>query len=141
MLHVEYELIDLEIDEDGTLHLYCGSVTDKHQDRYIVFENVIAGLTLRLLRIADGVSRTARYRGPWYVSAAVTGLQGAQSYSPTLFPAPTFSGVLYSEPSYEVGSEYPLERIQDDPHAILDDLYGQLWRAVGSSFTAANLGT
>jgi hypothetical protein len=77
----EGRLLDLEVNEDGSLHLFCGRASDRlrawrDEEVECVFETVIIGLTKRLVLVAQVVADTTGYLGSWDVGIAVTGLRG-----------------------------------------------------------------
>jgi hypothetical protein len=124
----ESSLLDIELDEDGTLRLFCGRATENQPSGRVVFEVLIAGLTRRVLVAAAVVAKQGGYLGPWVVGLAVTNLRGAVSYYATqnivgqAFP--------YSEDGYRATTEVSFDALQGDPDRVVDQLFGRLNRAL-----------
>jgi hypothetical protein len=70
----EDQLLELEVDEDGAVRLFCGRASDSSStssDRW-VFEALIAGLTWRAIRAAAFIADEAVYFGNWDVGVALS---------------------------------------------------------------------
>jgi hypothetical protein len=69
----------LEIGLDGSGYLFCGSVAEKHDGRFLIYEDQIAGLMVRFMSVLGGLYDAAGYLGPVDVGGAITGLTGGVS--------------------------------------------------------------
>ncbi len=126
----ETHLLDLEIDEDGTIHLFCGRASMLADDgRRAVFGQLVTGLTARVLRSAVTVAGITGYTGPWVIGIALNNLRQATAYQNRITigipPAP-----VYSHETYRRVREIPLEAIADDEQHALESLLGPLCRAL-----------
>jgi hypothetical protein len=75
------DVLDFEIRLDGGGHLFCGRAAERLQSgRFVIFENIVAGLTARFLAVLGGLYAASDYLGPVDVGLAVTGLKGGISY-------------------------------------------------------------
>lgn len=77
------QIVDLTISDDGRGYLFCGRAGGHitSDQRFVIIEDLIAGLTTRTLSILGGVYDAAKYFGPVDVGVAVTGLSGKSVYS------------------------------------------------------------
>jgi hypothetical protein len=69
----------LEIGLDGSGYLFSGSAAEKHDGRFLIYEDQIAGLMVRFMSVLGGLYDAAGYLGPVDVGGAVTGLAGGVS--------------------------------------------------------------
>jgi len=80
---LEPRLLDLEINEDGGVRLFCARASDSRQTNIgqseFAIEAVILGLTKRVVLVAGVIAATARYLGSWDFGIAITRLRGCQS--------------------------------------------------------------
>jgi len=124
----------LEVNEDGSLHLFCGRASDRlrawrDEEAECVFETVIIGLTKRLVLVAHVVADTTGYLGSWDFGIAVTGLRGLIS-SRLVQQGDTWAATPFSEDTYRQTTRVPYERLVKDPDGIVADLTGRLTRAL-----------
>lgn len=124
----ESGLLDVEFDEDGTVQLFCGRASDDRGGARLVLDQLVLGLTRRVIACASVVADAAGYGGPWLLGLAVTNLKGAVSWS--VVQSFAASPAAYSEADY-------LETIEASNHALVSDvdglvrrLYGRLDRAL-----------
>jgi hypothetical protein len=80
---VEPRLLDLEINEDGGVRLFCARASDSRETNIgqseFAIEAVILGLTKGVVLIAGVIAATTRYLGSWDFGIAITRLRGCQS--------------------------------------------------------------
>lgn len=130
----EENVLELQLGEDGALHLFCGrgSYTRGGSGGVleVAFEHLIVGLCRQFLAVALAVSDASGYLGSWDVGAAVTGLQGTISAE----IANTFGSTAtpYAVDDYRASSRSSLEELRTRPFAVADRLVGKLVRALGS---------
>ncbi len=124
----ETGLLDLELDENGTLRLFCGRASDMTRSSRVVFEALIAGLTRRLVITASVVAQEGGYFGPWSLGLALSNLRGAVSWftSENLLG----HGVAYSESDYRMTTEASFEDLRARPDDVVERLFGRLNRAL-----------
>ena len=68
--------LNLQIDFDGTGHLFCGRAGDRYSpEEFSVFPEIIAGLTVRFLNYMGRLYQSAAYIGMVDVGLAMTGLK------------------------------------------------------------------
>jgi hypothetical protein len=96
-----------------------------------VFESLVLGLTKRLVLIAATVADAADYLGSWDFGIAVVGLSGLVSCR--LVQQGDRQAAPYSEEDYRHTVRVTYERLVKDPDSIVEDLTGQLNRALGGS--------
>ena len=130
----ETHLLDLEIREDGGLRLFCGHVSDTAgplNNIECALEPLILGLTKRLVLTAATVAEATVYFGQWDFGLAVTGLRDAVSL--LLMQRIGWERTPFSDEDYREMVRVSYERLVKDPDSIVEELTGQLNRALGGS--------
>ncbi len=125
-------LVELELDEDGTLRAFCGRASAKlsRSGQDVVFERLVIGVTRQFLAVARIVSDTAGHWGSWDLAVALTGLRGKGSfiadYSFGLRPSP------YAGDEYKEGTRASIQELKARPGHVADRLLGRFVRALGT---------
>jgi len=131
---LEPRLLDLEINEDGGVRLFCARASDSRQTNIgqseFANEAVILGLTMRMVLIASVIAETTRYLGSWDFGIAITRLRGCQS---DRLRQEGWEGTPFSEDDYRHSMRVTNERLVKEPDSIVEDLTGRLNRALGGS--------
>ncbi|MDP8930742.1 MAG: ATP-binding protein [Actinomycetota bacterium] len=116
-------LLDLEVNHDGMLRLFCGHASRPISEGQgqVAIEAAILGLTKRLMLIAGNVAETCDFRGSWDVGVAVTGLRGKLSArlwetGNRLVAAP------YSEDEHFETVRVTWDELTQDPDRVVDRL-------------------
>ncbi len=132
--NVESRLLDLEINEDGGVRLFCARASDSRQTNIgqseFAIEAVILGLTKRVVLIAGVIAATTRYLGSWDFGIAITRLRGCQS---DRLRQEGLEGTPFSEDDYRQTVRVTHERLANEPDSIVEDLTGRLNRALGGT--------
>ncbi len=77
--------LNLQIDFDGTGHLFCGRAGDRYSpEEFSVFPEIIAGLTVRFLNYMGKLYERTAYIGMVDIGLALTGLKGSVPYTNNL---------------------------------------------------------
>lgn len=131
-VETERNLLDLEVNEDGGLRLFCGRASDTLRNVEYVIDSLVIGLTKRLVLIAETVATTTDWLGSWDFGVAVTSLRGLTSlhlaqHGQEWLAAP------YSEDEYQETVRATYERVVKDPDGIVADLTERLNRGLGGS--------
>jgi hypothetical protein len=135
---IEKRVLDVEVYEDGGVRLFCGRASDAiptasgEQPVESVIDVLIMGLTKRLVLVTKVVADTANYLGSWDLGVAVTRLRGLQSYT-LLRAGQEWAAPPFSEDDYRQTVRVTYERLTGDPDAVVEDLTGQLNRALGGA--------
>jgi len=129
---VENRLLDLEVNEDGGLRLFCGRASDTMRNVEYVIDGLIIGLVKRIVLIAETVATTMGWLGSWDFGVAVTGLHGRTSLRLAQH-GQEYLAAPFSEEGYRETVRATYERVVKDPNAIVADLTGRLNRALGGS--------
>jgi hypothetical protein len=129
----EKRLLDLEIREDGGLRLFCGRASDTFGPSSIecVVEALTLGLMKRLVLAAVAVADATAYFGQWDLGVAGTGLRDVVSLR--LIQTTDEDPTPFSEDEYRETTRVTYERLTKDPDGIVEELTGQLNRALGGS--------
>lgn len=123
----EDDLLDLEIDEDGTLHLYCGRGSDTSREGgEVVFPALIAGLIMRVIQVAGRITELTGFVGTWDIATAATGLRGTTPHTDGWHTGPAYSG-----DSYQRAVSADTVQLVSTPRAVADPLAGGLLRGLG----------
>ena len=130
--NLEKNLLDLEVNEDGGLRLFCGRASDTMRNVDYVIDGLILGLTKRIVLIAETIASTKDWLGSWDFSIAVTGLHGLTSLRLAQH-GQEYLAAPYSEPDYRETVRATYERVVKDSDSIVADLTGRLNRALGGS--------
>jgi schlafen family protein len=74
-------VLDFEIGVNGSGRLFCGRAAERRQDRLLIIDVLVAGLTARFLAVMGGMYAAGGYLRPVDVGLAVTGLKGGISHA------------------------------------------------------------
>jgi hypothetical protein len=129
---VEKNLLDLEVNEDGGLRLFCGRASDTIRNVEYVIDGLVIGLVKRIVLIAETIATTTGWLGSWDFGVAVTGLHGRTSLRLAQH-GQEYLAAPFSEEEYRETVRATYERVVKDPNAIVADLTGRLNRALGGS--------
>lgn len=126
----EDDLLELEIDEDGSLRLFCGrgSDVDRTGVRW-TFEILIAGLTWRVLRAASSIAGETGYVGNWDLGVALTNARGIASnaIADRMFRE---ARLPFAADDYRSTTQATYAEITENRHAVMQRLLGRLNRAL-----------
>lgn len=129
-------LLELAIGEDGSLRLFCGRATaEEGQLGRVVFEELVVGLTKRVVLAAKVISDTSSHYGSWDFAIAITKLRGTRSYELSRHG----SGTRYSGEEYRNNTRASYAQLSDDPNRIVDELVGQFGRGLRREFRSKDL--
>lgn len=127
-------ILELEVDEDGSLRLFCsrGSHTralgpSRPASRW-TFEELLAGLTWRVVRAAGLVADKTAYFGNWEFGVAMTNMRGATSWK---IHSRLWSATLqYADDDYRAVTVATFAEVTDGRDAVVARLVGRLNRAL-----------
>jgi hypothetical protein len=131
-IDVEKDLLDLEVNEDGGLRMFCGGASHTMRNVDYVNDGLVIGLTKHLVMISETIATTTDWLGNWDFGIAVTGLRGLVSAS-LLRHGQDWLVTPYSKEEYRETVRATYERIVKDPDSIVADLTGRLNRGLGGS--------
>jgi hypothetical protein len=69
--------LNLQVDFDGSAHLFCGRAAEQLNDVLKFFPSIVAGNTTRSLALVGKLYAKAGYLGPIDIGLAITGLKGS----------------------------------------------------------------
>ncbi len=128
---LEDYLLELEVHEDGGLALFCGRASDSHSGSATrwTFEDLLAGLTWRVIRAAAAVSAKTDYLGNWDFGVALTNARGIASHalvqrSQWADPFPYAAGTYISL------TQATYAEVSEHRHDVVVRLLGRLNRAL-----------
>jgi hypothetical protein len=121
-------VLDFEIGLDGSGRLFCGRAAERHRDRLLIIDVLVAGLTARFLAIMGGLYAEGGYLGLVDVGLAVTGLTGGLSYvmSRRIGISPT----PYDKDRYRRTDRFSAPMLRNDPRSAARKLVLPLARAI-----------
>ncbi|WP_309231880.1 ATP-binding protein [Nocardia sp. SYP-A9097] len=98
-------------------------------DVEVVFETLILGHTLLMMRLAALVSQTFGFSGTWRIGLVVTGLRGTRSFT---LCARRFGhdGAVYTADSYQRATEATLLDLTAEPRTVVKALVAPLLRSL-----------
>jgi len=119
-----------EVGLDGSGYLFCGSAAEEHDGRLLVYEDQVAGLTVRFLSVLGGLYNAAGYLGPVDVGVAITGMRGGVSAA--LQDHLIFRHRLepYEDDRYLRTGRFMASLLRDDPQAAARNLVMPLVRVI-----------
>lgn len=106
--------LNLQIDFDGTGHLFCGRAGDRYSpEDFLVFPEIIAGLTVRFVNYMGMLHAKAAYIGMVDIGLAMTGLKG--SVADTNDMRLRLARIPYDRPDYKKAGRFSASLMLDDP--------------------------
>lgn len=124
-------MLDFEIGLDGSGHLFCGGAAEKTQDGVLqLFEDLVAGLTARFIRVLGGLYAAGSYLGPVDAGVAVTGLSTAVSSYLSRDALRRHFRQPYGRDVYRRTGRFPAPSMAQDPRSIARELAFPLARAI-----------
>lgn len=127
----EDEMVELEVDEDGSLRLFCGRASDSlstSETRW-AFEDLLAGLTWRVVRAAAEIAELTSYFGNWDFGVALTNARGIASHAVSQ-RGRWNSPYRYSDDTYEQVTQATFTELSEHRSLVLVRLVGRLNRAL-----------
>ncbi len=126
----------VEICENGQLRMMCGRATEDYNGKRLMFDDLVLGLTARMVSLAAAVSHATGFLGSWDIGVGITMLKSAISnrrYSRDGFGLP---GPPYTADSYSASTRAALAEIEGGTGPIVERVLGRLYRAVGADQVA-----
>jgi hypothetical protein len=142
----ERDVLELEVDEDGSLRLFAGAGSDvvppqgvptlPSEPQRWIWENLIAGLTWRVLRAAEAVAQETGYVGGWDIGVALTNAHGVASFP---YGQTTIGGaklaradvkIPFAATDYRAVTEATYPEMTENRYAVMQRLLGRLNRAL-----------
>ena len=127
----EHDLLDIEVQDNGRVTLFCGRASDGASGAQHVVEPTIVALTRCLVTLAGQLGATAGYGGRWLLAAGINDLSGKLSSSAIGFSIgrayPPFSAHAYVQ-----GTEAGTVELLEQSGAVTGRLVGRLLRGLGS---------
>jgi hypothetical protein len=130
----ESSALMVEICEDGQLRMMCGRATEDYNGKRLMFDDLVLGLTARMISLAEGVSHATDFLGSWDLGVGLTGLKGA--ISNLRYANHGFSGQPYTQDTCTATARVSLAEIERGSGPIVERLLGRLYRAVGADQVA-----
>ncbi|CAN5544497.1 hypothetical protein BH23ACT6_BH23ACT6_27340 [soil metagenome] len=124
----EDDLLDLEVDEGGMVHLFCGRGSDTLRGSgEVLIPAVVAGLVLRTVEVAARITGHTGYVGTWDFAVAVTDLRSVARHTTGLGQG----SATYSADGYRHATSADRDELMAAPQACADRLIGRLLRGLG----------
>lgn len=120
-----------EIGLDGSGQLFCGRAAERASNGSIqLFEDLVAGLTARFLRVLGGLYAACTYLGPVDVGIAVTGLEEAVSCKLSQHLISRHFLQPYGKNEYRRTERFSAYMLQADPRFAAQKLTLPLMRSI-----------
>lgn len=122
------DVLEVEVDLDGTLHLFCGRAAEREGESFLFFPEVVAGVTTRGLVLAGELYQKSRHLGMVDIGVAVTGLKGSipNPGRSLLFSSST----PYGRDEYRRTTRTSAATLKDDPMSVAEGLLLPLFNAI-----------
>lgn len=122
------DVLEVEVDFDGALHLFCGRAAERESGSLLFFPELVAGVTTRGLLLASELYQKSQYLGMVDIGVALTGLKGSIPHSgrSLLFGSPT----QYGRDEYRRTTRTLAATLKDDPMSVAEGLLLPLFNAV-----------
>ena len=130
---LEHEkVMELEVDEDGGLRLYCTRLSDTMNSRgEVFFDAGVVDHTRRFLALVQAASEHAAYLGPWSLAVGVTGIKGIPAYRHGIAFGPGAHS-RFDEDDYTATTTASWADLTKNPGTTTNRLVGRLARALGT---------
>ncbi len=122
-------VVELRLDEDGTVHLLSARAVEVREGWSLVFEKLIVSNTRHLVGLCREVAALTGYQGGWHLSIAIDGLHGGVSWD---LSDRHLDSHGYSQDSYQRATTASAEELRGSPDGVAARLVGPLLRALGS---------
>lgn len=122
-------VVELRLDEDGTMHLLSARAVEVREGRSLVFEKLIVGNTRHLIGLCREIATLTGYQGGWHLSIAIDGLHGGVSWD---LSDRYLGSQVYSQDGYQRATTASAGELRGSPDSVLARLVGPLLRALGS---------
>lgn len=106
--------LNLQVDFDGTGHLFCGRAGDRYSpEEFSVFPEIIAGLTVRFMNFMGKLYERSAYIGMVDFGLALTGLKGSVPFTNNF--RLHYSRVPYDRSEYKKTGRFSAIQLLEDP--------------------------
>jgi hypothetical protein len=122
-------VVELRLDEDGTVHLLSARAVEVREGWSLIFEKLIVGNTRHLVALCREVVALTGYQGGWHLSIAIDGLHGGVSWD---LSDRQLNSHVYSQDNYQQATTASAEELRGSPDGVEARLVGPLLRALGS---------
>ncbi len=134
----EHSQVDLEVQDDGTITLFCGGgslAIREENGPQVLHGNAVVAMTRVVVSLAGQIGSTAGYAGRWLLAVGVTNLYGRYSGRVRhAFHLEEFTP--YSENEYVQSTEAVTAELLERPGAVTGRLLHRLLRGLGDSIDA-----
>jgi schlafen family protein len=120
--------LNLQVDFDGSAHLFCGRAAERESAEYLFFPSIVAGNTTRFLTLVGKLYTKARYVGMVDVCLAITGLKG--SIPDTTNVRWMLNVMPYDRDEYRRTTRASALVLSDNPQSVARSLLMPLFNAV-----------
>lgn len=107
------DIINLQIDFNGSGHLFCGRAAELIDGTFLFFPSLVAGITIRFLKLLGELYDKAKYLGMVDIGVGIIGLQGSIPYYEKRYLSRQF--VLYDRNEYNKTDRVSSLVLKDDP--------------------------
>jgi hypothetical protein len=121
-------VLDLEVGLDGSGRMFCGRAAHRYPNQFLIFEPLVAGLTVKFLAVMGRLYAAGGYLGQVDVGLAVTGLRGSVSYH--LRDNLWIERTPYNKDRYRRTERLSAPTLSSDPRGAASKLVLPLIRAI-----------
>ena len=133
----ERSLLDVEIDDNGSVHLFTAAVTTSSYSSggaplRLISAAFVPTMITGVLRIAVEASEAANYTGTWQIGVHINNVQGAVGYR----EGRPRQRIAYTAATFEETTEALLDELRDDEPAVARRLCSRFQRGIGMPLPA-----
>jgi hypothetical protein len=121
-------LLNLQIDFDGTGHLFCGRAAEQEAGALLFFPSLVAGNTTRFLALLGELFNRANFMGMVDLGVALTGLRGSVPHERNIRISLSFAP--YDRDDYKRTDRVSAIMLKDNPHEVARNLLMRLFTAM-----------
>jgi hypothetical protein len=118
------DALTIQIDFNGTGHLFCGRAAQQMQEQFLFFPALVAGITIRFVALLGELYDRANYIGSVDIGVSVTGMKGCVPYRATK------GASLYDRDEYTYTDRVSAIAFKNDPYQIAKILLMPLFDAL-----------
>ncbi len=123
------EALNLQIDLDGSAHLFCGRAAERQGERFEFFPFIVAGNTTKFIALLGEIYTRANYIGMVDIGVAITGIKGSSFIGGSGRPLSP-----YDRDEYRRTERISALILKDDPYGPAKKLLMPLFNAISQGY-------
>lgn len=124
------DVLDLTVHEDALTILHCGRASDHLNGRDLLLEDLVAGLTVKLLVFAGGLFKRGGYRNDVDVGVGISGIEGAVPHIIHINPRIYLERPGFPDDEYRKSRRLRVKELIDEPGKVAGTLLRPFFRGL-----------